>query len=270
MMSRIFLAAALAAASAGVLAQTSSPIVAANNRAAFEMGVSNLTYHEFDSRHQVGSEFLDSEHGNGITLESDWSRQGTLLGVDNVYTAVGLQTTVGALRYNGYKLTTGEPMQQTHTSSMLDLTMKLGKALPLTPSLQVTPYLGYRFHTWFRSGDETYLHHELGAGVLMQYALTPKVVVGVDAMLARMLGTMVLTDGITPRPAPRMTQTFALTGDYALSKTRHLVATYQYRHFGYGATGDYQGKFSGLQGTWFEPSSRTSENTVMVGMTMNF
>lgn len=269
-MSRICLAVALVAASAGAFAQTTNPIVAANNRTAFELGVSNLTYHEFDSRHQVGSEFLDSEHGNGAALETDWSRQGTLFGMNNIYTSVGLLTTVGALHYNGYKLTTGKPMQQTHPSSMLDLTMKLGKALPVTPSLQVTPYLGYVFHTWFRSGDETYLHHELGAGVLTQYAVTPKLVLGVDAMLARMLGPMVLTDGITPRPASRMTQTFALTGDYALSKTRHLVATYQYRHFGYGETGDYQGKYSGLQGTWFEPSSRTSENTVMVGMTMNF
>ncbi|MBK3779838.1 hypothetical protein G3A43_06195 [Paraburkholderia aspalathi] len=287
MKKRLILAAASLACSSAVFAADPlpavtpapvDPLLAANNHYSVQFGLSNLSYHEADNENQVGGgRALDSEHGNQVAMQEEWSRQGALLGIPGVYTALGLTLSGGPTSYDGQAIDLkrpngiGDSLTYHHASMMLDVDAKLGKALRVLPRLQVTPYLKYDFNFWKRSALETYTHHELGLGLLSQYALTPRTVVGVDVAVTKTLGAQVATtDGVTEQVSSRWTQSVGLTGDYALSRHLHLLASYQFRHFSYGKSAYVAGRYDGMQAVWFEPTSRTTTHMVMAGLSYNF
>jgi hypothetical protein len=58
--------------------------------------------------------------------------------------------------------------------------------------------------------------------------------------------------------------------DYAISTRVHITGSWQVQHFGYGQSDAVKGWYSGMYGSWYEPSSRTTEQTLMIGLAYAF
>jgi hypothetical protein len=281
----ILTTAVLVFAAAAIPAYADDAITAANNHLSIQTGLSDLSYVEHDNAHHLsssGGATLDSERADLPAFRAELSRQGCVLGIDNIYTSLGVSVAAGSTHYSGYSFTLDGTNKLAgadeyhHVSAMVDVDLKLGKAYRVLPKLQLTPYLRYDFNYWARSSIESYMHHELGLGLLGQYAVTPKLVVSVDASMSAVFdGSDDTHGGVSENLAPRAAQNIALTADYAVSHRLHVLASYSFRHFSYGRSSTVTGNFEVSPGVyeagdWFEPSSSTTTNQFMVGVSYNY
>ena len=204
-------------------------LTAANNALTFSVGVGTQSYHEVDDSHVTGDPWLDSESGVLPALRLEASRQGSVLGLSNVYTALSLTSMGGPEHYTGYQADPsysdgiGAPLSFYDGTLNLDLTLKLGRAFRPTPRAQLIPYVMLGMHDWLRgSGDlENYRHGEAGLGLLTQFAVTPKLVASVDVMAGRTFeGHMnsMCNGNISRALGSSDTRTVGLGLDYAYSK----------------------------------------------------
>ncbi|AQH05864.1 hypothetical protein A9R05_43460 (plasmid) [Burkholderia sp. KK1] len=266
----------LLALSPVAMAQSSDPITAANNHVGVQLGVSTLSYHE-DARpdQNVGS-VLDSESGALPAVSLNASFQGPVFGINNIYVESGVTVIAGSATYKGYQLVAnsqtglGEALRYSHNMLELDYHLKVGKGFRLIPSLQVTPYVEYALRYWDRESSERYVDNDIGLGVLTQYAVTPKLVLGLDASLTRPISAYTNTTNFTEVQKPYWGPTVALTVDYALTKRLHIVGEYQYSHSHFGQSSNVSGVFEGLPGEWYEPTEASTQNRVMVGLNYAF
>lgn len=245
-----------------------------NNAVGLSFGLSHLDYVESDSRNQLGGKPLDSENGNQYAFRASIVRDGDIGPVTNVYTELTASFSAGSVKYNGYQLdvasTTGfgHKVAFSHNPMQYDLGIKIGKTFRIQPKFQITPYLSYGYHRWNRFDSEYYTHHEVGGGILAQYALTDKIVLGLDVNAAEVIGGQAYATGIpTYRLSSKPAIGVTVSGEYAVSKHLHLTASYNYRRFSYGqSNGSQTGVYGNQYSTgWFEPASKTNSNTVMIG-----
>jgi hypothetical protein len=137
--------------------------------------------------------------------------------------------------------------------------------------IQVTPYIAYEYHRWVRDSIETYSHHMIGVGLLTQYALTPKLVIDADIGIGRTLGAQVQSrHGVDEQLGSRFIRSASIGIDYATSKRVHILASYQVKSFSYGQSETVEGTYAGMYGSWYEPTSRTTEQTLSVGVAYAF
>jgi hypothetical protein len=273
-MKRTLLAVGACALSTLASAQTSpsvpdiDPIQAANSHFAITAGAATLAYHEYATG---GGAYLDSETGALPALTLDAARQGNLLGIPDLYTDGALTLISGPTHYSGSSLATDAPESFSHWTAEVDYSLKMGKGFRVAPRWQVTPYFEYALRYWARMSQERYLENDVGAGVLTQYAVTPKLVVGADVAMTKPLTADVITPDFTVHQQSNWNPTMTLSADYALTRRVHLLASYQYRHAHYGQsrTADHT-TYYGIPGNWYEPADRTTQNIVMAGASIAF
>jgi len=272
-----FIAIALAACSASAFAD--EPITVANNELSLLIGVRDQVYHELDNYHQRGGEYLDSESGVQLAIRAAVSRQGPLFGIDDVYSAAALTVATGHTSYDGFAISQaspngiGAPMQQNKIGATADIDLKVGRAFRVfdPQRFQVTPYIAYEYHRWVRDSLETYSNHMIGAGLLMQYAITPKLVIDADVGIGRTLGAQVQSrHGVDEQLGSRFIRSASMGLDYATSERVHILASYQIKSFSYGQSKAVEGTYDGVYGSWYEPTSRTREQTFLVGVAYAF
>lgn len=259
-------------------AHAETSISDANNEFSFMLGARYQLYEEMDSYNQVPSKYLDSETGYEPTVQIGASRQGTLFGLSNIYTAADVSLSAGRSDYSGYELAPapphnpGQPLTESKTGVTADVHLKLGRSFPLVGGrIQETPYLVYGYHRWARDSIETYSNHELGVGLLSQYSPTEKLVLGLDISVSRTFAAEVQTHhGVDEDLGSRYSPSATLRADYAITKCSHLIASWQIDRFAYGQSGNVTGVYAGMQGTWYEPSSRTFQQTWLVGYAYSF
>lgn len=263
----------------GVPAIADTSITGSNNEVSVALGAHHLRYHELDVYHQTGGAYLDSESGTQPAVRTTLSRQGPLFGIRDMYSAFELTAAAGHSNYGGYSILVasphgiGAPLRQNKFGVTVDAGFKLGRSFELfrPGSFQVTPYLDYGYHRWARDSIETYSNHFAGVGLLLQYAASTRLVVTADLAVDRMLLAQVHTaHGVDETLSPGMVRTLRLAGDYRITPHLHATATWQARSFNYGQSATVSGWYSGMYGDWYEPTSKTIEQLLMVGIAYAF
>lgn len=300
----LFLA-AVALFGMGEVAHANESIEAANTEIGLSMGGQNIAYHEVGLQ-SVGMPqaynwagggaepdgWLDSQVGTMPAFSIALSRQGDLLGLNNVYLSAVVTGAVGNTKYGTYGWTphyaannqgmweTYGPIGEADQDFAVDGSFKIGRAFELGQRAQITPYVTFGGRVWSRNvswfyGDDYYWHLAGGVGVLAQYAVTPRLVVGLDASAQEAFSANAHEGGVDFPLGSRPMLAGALTADYRLTKHLHATASYSVQRIRYGnSPGEgpvYGGAMPG-DPTYqsMEPQSRTVTQTVLVGMAYSF
>ncbi|MDC6237023.1 hypothetical protein PP724_22935 [Ralstonia solanacearum] len=284
----------LAAPAASAMA--SDAITAANNTIGLAIGGQNLAYHEspegtalnIPSTIGTGSAalpdgYLDSQIGTMPALSLSASRQGEVLGIPDVFTALNVMGAMGTTEYVGSQYTqhcngipgtswycsASWPSLDPHTrrdkTYTLDVLAKIGKAFPIGQRAQVTPYVSVGAHGLDRHMNR-YWHLLAGPGVLVQYAVTGKLVVGADLAVQEVFSAHARESGVNYSLGSRPAVGLGLSADYAVTRRLHLTASYNLQRFRYGASPTQRNPSSNWKPYAFEPSSKTAIQSVMVGI----
>jgi opacity protein-like surface antigen len=270
-MKKVITLAALLVASASAFADDA--ILQANNQISLAVGAQHLNYHEPSTTNTIPGD-LDSEHGSQFTAGLTAVRQGSVFGINDVYTRASAFITAGNTSYTGYLLSTWTPKTDTTRNIAGDFQLRVGKALRFGSSsqFQVVPYVQYAYHVWSRTigtdASEVYSHHTLGGGILGQYAPTSKLVLSADVGVSAMLGSQMQKDNYpTFKTQNRPVTEIGLGADYAVTRHLHASVNYRLTKFHYGRSADVAGPRGG---DWYEPSSRTTEQVITVGLGYSF
>jgi opacity protein-like surface antigen len=269
-MKKVIILAALALVSVSALADDA--ILQANNQLSLSVGAHHLDYHEPSTFDTIPGD-LDSEKGSQFTAGLTAVRQGSLFGINDVYTSASAFVTAGTTHYTGYLLSTWAAKTDSTHNVYGDVELKLGKAFRFgsRSQFQVVPYVQYAYHIWSRTigtdASEVYSHHALGGGVLGQYAPTSKLVLSANVSVSEMLGAQMRKDQYPTFEVHNRPVTEVGVGlDYAVTRHLHASANYRFTKFNYGRSPNVVAK----GGDWFEPSSRTTEQVVTVGLGYSF
>lgn len=223
-----------------------------------------------DYKETQQSRTLDSEKGFQGSYQGKASVQRDMLGIKDVYISASFGYAKGNTDYDGYLVSRSGlaiPYQSNTRTDTTDITVKLGKAFPLTPQVQVIYYAYYGYHQWIRDSnssygtDEHYRHHSLGVGMLGQYAITPQLVASIEGSVGGIIGASMNAGNTagTFKLGSNATVTGALGLDYAVTRHVHVNAAYQVTHFKYG-------KSNLLASGYYEPESTTTNQTLLVGL----
>lgn len=247
----------------------------ANNQVWVDAGAQQLRYHE-----DINANQGDSERGTTAAFALGASTQREVFGISNLYFSGAVRVTHGNVNYRGYLqdgvgnvVTPG--YQMTTRSTATDVTLKAGKAFPFLLGswhAQLVPYATYGYHEWIRDSSrdtygfyERYRHHVVGAGVLGQLEVTPKLVASADFRAGAVVGGSMTLAGssntFTLGSKPTMVATIGL--DYAIARNFHVNASYEWSKFQYGRSDTTQ-----INSTTYgyEPDSKTINQTWMVGL----
>ncbi|WP_429498041.1 hypothetical protein ACQUFY_00170 [Robbsia andropogonis] len=225
-------------------------------------------------RESSNNQTLDTETGFQSAYQGKLSIQRDMAGIKDVYLSASFAYSKGRTDYDGHLNSASGasiPYQAGTRVNSTDVTVKVGKAFPVTNQGQVIYYVYYGYHQWLRDStiyygyDEHYSHHSAGLGMIGQYAITPKLVFSGEASVGGTFAASMKTD-ITQgkfRLGSDLTVMGSLGLDYAVAQHLHVNAAYQISHFKYGQSGtvDY---------FYYEPSSTTTNQTLQVGMGLSF
>ncbi len=253
-------------------------VVRANNEIGVELGAREQDYREFFNYKGIPGSQLNSETGVQPTLRAFLVRQAPVLGIQNFYTSFSVSFSTGHSNYKGFMISqsssdgVGDTARFNKLSSAVDVSARVGYGFrPRGEKWQITPFFEYSLHRWYRDNIETYTHHTVGGGALVQYVFRPGLIFGGEVGLAAVLSPRVHTlRGVTLTPSGHWQEYMNLKADYAVSQRLHLTGTMGVRHFHYGCSGSVEGTYADLQGYWFEPSSTTIERIFLVGAAYSF
>jgi hypothetical protein len=284
------IAAAILCVSAAVHADDA--ITAVNNEVGLSIGGENISYHEASDGGELpdGPDgYLDSQIRTMPALSLNVTRQGALFGVSNVYLSLAVSGSAGKTQYvgsaevphcNGIPGTssfcsmesfTNEEVAERDNESSLDASGRVGKASQFGARAQITPYVEFGAHAWnrnlsFMNGNDVYWNLSGGVGVLGQYALTNRLVVGLDLGALESFAANAHENGVDFHLGSRPMLTGALSADYAATKHLHLTANYSVAHYRYGGSPSV----CIGESCSFEPDSWTTTQTVMVGIAYSY
>lgn len=239
-----------------------------NNSVGVSLGMSNIHYSEADKLNETGGATLDREKGNQFAFQLSGVREGSIGALSHIYTSLSFSAALGSICYEGYALKDYSTLNFNHSVEQYDVVAKVGKTFRLMPVFQLTPYVSYGFHQWNRFSYDKYNHHEVGLGILAQYAMSQKMVMDLDVNLSEVLGANahaqgLATQSLSSKPAIGV----MLAGDYKLTHNLFVTASYNFKHFSYGQSAFQAGSYHGLySSTWYEPPSKTNTHTFMVGL----
>jgi len=106
---------------------------------------------------------LDSESGFQGSYQGKVSVQHDMLGIKDVYLSASFGYAKGPTDYDGYLVSRSGlmlPYQAGTRTNTTDVTVKVGKAFPLTPQAQVIYYAYYGYHQWIRDSTSTFGYDE--------------------------------------------------------------------------------------------------------------
>lgn len=248
-------------------------ILQANNQVSLSVGSHRLGYREPSQSASFPGDF-DTEMGTQFTAGVSAVRQGTLFGINDIYTSASASFATGHTNYQGYLLANMTPKRDNTSNVFGDFQFRAGKAFSFgsRSQFQVVPYVQYAYHVWSRTigtdASEVYSHHTLGGGILGQYAVNKKLVLSADVTVSEMFGAQMRkkplpTFDVHERPVLQL----GFGADYAITRNLHVSANYRFVKFNYGRSPDVQGNDGS---SWYEPSSKSTENVVTVGLGYSF
>ena len=257
---------ALTAFGSAIAAHADNIFQSVNTQLTASAGGQNIDYKETQNNGQR----LDSENGYQGSYQGKVSVQRDMLGIKDVYLSASVGFAKGRTDYDGYLMDRYgivAPYQAGTRTNTTDVTVKLGKAFPMTPQVQVIYYVYYGYHQWLRDStsyygnDEHYRHHSVGVGMIGQYAITPQLVASIEGSVGGIIGATMNANDVAGKFKLGSNATFtgALSLDYAVTRHIHVNAAYQITHFKYGNS-------SPVDGLYYEPESTTTNQTLQLGM----
>lgn len=251
------------------IAHADDTLTRANNQVTVSVGGQYLDYTESIAARDP----LDTEKGTLTAFRLGAVRQGEVFGISNIYLSGAINRATGTTSYDGYlqNRSTGAltPYKMKTSNEVIDISLKAGRAFEITQNgnAQLVPYIAYGYRYWNRDSSadrfgyvEKYTHHSASAGLLGQYAITPKLVANADASVGTTFGAK-MTANFVPGTfdlgsKPIVSASFGL--DYALTQQVHVNGNYQVTQFRYGQSNVVNG--------YFEPYSKTTQQIVSVGI----
>jgi hypothetical protein len=268
-----------------VVGCANNAITAANNQISLDYATTSLDYVEYNPSDPV---FANPAIPAGAALDSEknWlpGVTGTGSAMFNVGSVCNVYVFGRASYFSGntnYWEATG-PLGITHSSIWED-DFRVGKGFDLAPNWMLTPYLGGGYRDWVRNlcqggacfgggYHEDYSNGYVGAGLMVQFAATPQLVLTGSGLVGSTVGSQLdggpLTNGLAGI-VPFSTSLgnsvmYKIEGsaDYAFTQQIHGNVGIEYTNFKYGQSGQF---FDGL-GPAIEPNSRTQTITVRAGL----
>jgi len=254
-------------------AHANDSIITSNNQMSIDIGNHFLDYHELTSG---GQGYADSEVGSQPAAKLSIVQQSTFLGVKDIYTALSYEYSRGLTDYTGalQNLQTGAttPYNTVTRNATSDYDLRIGRSFAVVgyTDVQVTPFFDYGYHSWSRFPEgaygyqENYANQEAGLGLLVQYAVTPKLVVNGELEFGHLIDPKMDTAG-SPEFIlhSRASNSLAFGVDYAMTRTVHVNMSYQLTSFQYGQSAVNSQEL-------FEPDSKTAVQSVMAGIGLHF
>jgi opacity protein-like surface antigen len=231
------------------------------------MGASFLNYKE-----EVPSPYLpDSEHGflpsfaGGVSiLGSGQARDFT----NNLYFSIDGSVTVGEATYNGaYLATPLTPLQSNTHETIWTVDGKLGHAFVINPIMMLIPYVEVGYRYWDRNlggGQvEDYQHADTLGGLMVQVSPINRLILTGYGSAGTTLGSRMTTEGDSYSLTDSGIYKIGAKVGYDLTQRVEVFTTLDYDAFRYGQ--------SSVQpdGT-YEPTSKTEDSTVRVGLSYHF
>lgn len=195
----------------------------------------------------------------------------------NLYFAVNYQFNSGNISYQG-ALQDKQPYDGTDSATTNRVLARLGKGFTLNHAMMLTPYIAGGYQSWNRhilgpyGYTEDYHSSLVGAGLMFQYAITPRLVSGVNVEGLAMIG-----GGMKPHNVPGVppgylgSASFGTSGqekiaadiDYRVYQSWHLYGGLSFTHF------NYTGGNLAVPGA-FEPLSSTNLFNMSAGLAYQF
>lgn len=254
-----------------------NPIVAANN----EVGLAAVgTLMNYQEHITPGPSDIESGWMPGFSVKYSLMGDYFKSMPSNLYFAVNYQFNSGNISYQG-ALQDGQPYDGTDSATTNRVLARLGKGFTLNSTMMLTPYIAGGYQDWNRQllgphgYTEDYHSSLVGAGLMFQYAITPRLVSGVNIEGLAMIG-----GGIKVHESPIVeellgtTANFGTSGqekisadiDYRVYQNWHLYGGLSYTHFNYTG-GDIVG---GLINASSEPLSSTNLFNMEAGLAYQF
>ena len=176
-------------------------ILISNNQISLDFAATNIDYLEYAPSFlpNPGSP-LDSEKGwvPGVAITS--SLMGDYLGIHNLYLYSRSTFLSGSTNYWSAPAFTA-----TNSARVWDEDYRLGRGFEMGSNAMLTPFIGAGWNSWNRDntltvGNEHYSNGYVGAGLLYQFSLAPRMVLSVNGLVGS-----TLTRACMQRVAKRMT-----------------------------------------------------------------
>lgn len=250
-----------------------NPILIANTQVGLGLIVQRFDYNESTA----SIPHLDSERGFVPGLQATVSAMAPVADVSNVYVMGRFTWLNGRTEYSAVA---GPVTSDRSGADVRDVEVRFGKGFDIATSWMLTPYLGAGYRSWERNGSnrlgpfgyrEIYQHGYVGAGLLLQWAATDRLVLSGSGLLGTTLSPRMAASfnggaAITPEDYTLGSSTLTMAGlsaDYAITPEWHANAGVDYLDFRYGA--------SPVSATgYYEPDSRTSNWSVKAGFGYSF
>ncbi len=253
-----------------------NPLLAVNNEAGLAATGTLMNYQEHIT---PGPSDIESGWLPGFSVK--YSLMGDYFpSLPNLYFAVNYQFTGGNIAYHG-ALQDGSPLRGTDSVTTNWVLARLGMGLPLAQSWMFTPYVAGGYQNWNRDLQgphgytEKYSAGLAGAGLMLQYAPTARIVLSANAQ-----GLAVFGGGMTPSGNAFQDNlgnaNFGASGqerlafdiDYRISGPWHLYGGVDFTHFNY--TGGALNSPLAQLLQYSEPSSSTNLFGMNLGVAYGF
>lgn len=249
------------------LASDSSAIDSVNNQIGIAVSGTLMNYQEHID---PGPSDIESGWMPGLKLHARGTAQ-------RLYGSVNFAYNKGNIRYEG-ALQDGTPYDGTDSATTMRLLGKVGYLFPISSNIVLTPYLAGGWQHWNRhllganGYTEDYSASLVGLGAKLQYALDPKLVLGLNInTLAVLLGGMSpsgmpLTYGNNAQFKASGEEDVSVGADYEVLKDIHLFGNIDFTHFNYTG-GSLQAAYPYVA---YEPSSSTNMFGLNLGIAYSF
>ncbi len=232
----LIVAVATFAVAGSAYAAGSNPISAADNEVGIAATGTLMNYQEHIT---PGPSDTESGWTPGFAIKGSYLR-------DNIYAALRYDYSSGDITYHGALQGDGAriPYTGTDDATTQRLLGRVGYAFWLTPKSLLTPYAAAGWQHWNRDLTGPYGYTEdyssalAGAGIMYQYACTPRLVSTINAEYLAVVGgsmTPKLDNGLygTANFSTSGEEKIGVTEDYRFSGNWHLYGGLSYTHFNY-------------------------------------
>jgi len=200
----------------------------------------------------------------------------------DLYTALNYDFNAGNITYGGHYLFTNAPAILTDNAVFNRIELRLGVGFPFAENFEVIPFVAGGYQAWNRNinqqseigTDEFYRAGLMGAGVKLDFAATPRLVLSATGEGLAVLGGGTRSNnlGLNFQFGPSLQERFELAADYAVTRPLHVFGRLDWEHFNYSgsklsaATLD----IGGFGYKFYEPLSTTTQFGANVGVAYSF
>lgn len=240
-----------------------------------QAGFTDVDYREYGNGYLgTATGLLDQERGAvpGISL----SASGIMAKEENLYWQASYGYSSGQTQYTGSLQGNPFGTYVGYSSAVLeDFGARMGTAFVFRRAFMLIPYLELGSHEWERGVNygEVYTHYYYGPGLLVQNSPADRVVLSVNALYARTVGSHItvrsgpLMNGFSGSLGNSTLTRLGVAADYAFTPEVHGNAAIEYSHFSYGMSAVFP--VGGNMVAW-EPDSTTRYIALKAGVGVAF